>query len=482
MFRAAVLELTPVPPIAPHMALETMRSNLLAAEQLVSQASAAGAAIVVLPEYGLSTPCMRTRDEAMWFVEELGEPDRRDYCAESKGEGIARDIACLARKYAVAIAANIGDLVNCRWGLQFYVCPWDGHFLFNTNVLFDREGRFIAKYWKNHMFLEPYFDSPPKSFSQYYKPATMNLTDVYGNFHSVRVGMMICYDIMFYEPQSQISSEGIDIMIFSSWWINTPPLLTALQVQEAWSISNPSVTLLAASAGNSWRFSGSGIYSNGMPIASRWNANQSFLLLGEFSIQKESSSIFLDNYHIDIPVLYPQEQKFKSSVISKETLLISKRYTESIYIGRIKCRLSLENFSIKSNFSGNFVLWATDAYNMRTSENYSGCGLTFCPADAQAEHCISLGQIDSANLKERLIGADINLLKIRIVSAFLSERKFLKFPIASLSNGNSIQANQHRSQFDCFDWKCVFETRQVGRSNQNNSISLMNFAILFREE
>lgn len=82
---------------------------------------------------------------------------------------------------------------------------------------------------------------------------------------------MICFDLMFEEPQLSLYVEhGIRDFLWSSYWVNKPPVITGTQVELARSLSLPS-NFLASGIGLSWEQSGSGIYSYGNPLVHWYN-------------------------------------------------------------------------------------------------------------------------------------------------------------------------------------------------------------------
>lgn len=84
--------------------------------------------------------------------------------------------------------------------------------------------------------------------------------------------MLICFEIMFPTPALWLRNGtcGADDptgrcppvrdVVYSTWWVNYAPLLTATQVQSSWS-SRLGMNLLAAGAGRGAFNSGSGIYT-----------------------------------------------------------------------------------------------------------------------------------------------------------------------------------------------------------------------------
>ena len=149
--------------------------------------------------------------------------------------------SCLAQKYEIILVLNMGDIQPCNQS-----CPSDGHFQYNTQVAFSETGQLLAKYHKSHLFFEPQFDQP-------------SVPDVvfFDSSFGIRFGMLICFDLMFEYPQGSLLEYGITHFVFSSWWVNFPPVITATQVQQSNSLIK-NITILASNSGESWFNSGSG--------------------------------------------------------------------------------------------------------------------------------------------------------------------------------------------------------------------------------
>ena len=57
---------------------------------------------------------------------------------------LLQTLACLALQYNIVLVFNVLDIQPCdkTWNP---ICPEDSRLLLNTNVVFDQQGRFIAK-------------------------------------------------------------------------------------------------------------------------------------------------------------------------------------------------------------------------------------------------------------------------------------------------------------------------------------------------
>jgi predicted amidohydrolase len=82
----------------------------------------------------------------------------------------------------------------------------EGHCLYNTGVLIDREGRIVGKYRKTHLTIGESLVSGKTPGNEY----PVFETD-FG-----RVGYMICYDNHFPEVARALAIQGADVIVFSN--------------------------------------------------------------------------------------------------------------------------------------------------------------------------------------------------------------------------------------------------------------------------
>lgn len=163
-------------------------------------------------------------------------------------------LSCMAKKHGMVLAVNLGDVQHCT--ASDPSCPPDLRYQFNTLVVFSADGTILSKYHKTNLYKEPEYDVPP--------PQPLAVFELFGQ----TFGTIICFDIMFAKPQVEMMARaGVNNLIFASWWVNTPPMLTATQIQQAWSRAF-GMNMLAANAGYNARTSGSGIFSQGLPLSS----------------------------------------------------------------------------------------------------------------------------------------------------------------------------------------------------------------------
>ncbi|XP_036140740.1 vanin-like protein 1 isoform X2 [Monomorium pharaonis] len=157
-----------------------------------------------------------------------------------------KKISCAANDNEIYVIINIAEKAACTASS----CPTDKVFYYNSNVVFDRTGKIIARYRKTHLFEEHQFNV-----------TAVPEVVIFDTDFGVKFGTFICFDILFYEPALNLTRDHqVTDIIFSTAWFSEAPFLTAIQTQAGWSFAED-VNLLASGynrpgSGNA----GSGIY------------------------------------------------------------------------------------------------------------------------------------------------------------------------------------------------------------------------------
>ncbi|XP_012579649.1 PREDICTED: vascular non-inflammatory molecule 3 isoform X2 [Condylura cristata] len=130
-------------------ALLLMNKNLDVLEKAVKLAARQGAHIIVTPEDGVYG-WVFTRETIYPYLEDIPDP-KVDWipCRDPKRFGytpVQERLSCLARDNSIYVVANIGDKKPCNAGDP--QCPPDGRYQYNTDMVFDSEGRLVARYHK----------------------------------------------------------------------------------------------------------------------------------------------------------------------------------------------------------------------------------------------------------------------------------------------------------------------------------------------
>jgi deaminated glutathione amidase len=93
------------------------------------------------------------------------------------------------------------------------VLELDAERVFNTSVLFDREGNLVATYRKIHLFDADPPGAQPSRESFLYSPGEQVVT---AETEFGRVGFSICYDVRFPELYRMLAARGADIVFVPS--------------------------------------------------------------------------------------------------------------------------------------------------------------------------------------------------------------------------------------------------------------------------
>lgn len=214
--KVAVLQMVSTPDLT---------ENLACAEQLVAQASAQGAELLVLPEYfcGLGH---QDRDKLAW--------------AEPRGQGVIQ--SALSRWAQMHGVWLVGGTVPIQTG--------DAHRVYNTSMLFDPQGRCVAAYDKIHLFR---FTNGAESFDESVViqagavPVVVDITDRAGQVW--RLGLSVCYDLRFPELYRMYAAQGAHIVLAPSAFTYTTGQAHWELLLRARAVENQCWVLAAAQGG-----------------------------------------------------------------------------------------------------------------------------------------------------------------------------------------------------------------------------------------
>ncbi|XP_030602258.1 biotinidase-like [Archocentrus centrarchus] len=249
-----ILNPNPRVPVSRQVALQHMQKNLAIYEKQAALAAQQRAQILVFPEDGIHGFNF-TRSSIAGYLETIPDPQKEEWnpCLEPRrynNTEVLQRLSCMALRNKLYLVANMPDLQPCPLKMSSTSsCPPDGHWQFNTNVVFSSKGLLVARYHKQNLYFEESFDTPPEL-----EVITFD-TEFAGRF-----GLFTCFDIMFHDPAVVLVEKGVRQFAFPTAWMNALPLLDSVQFQRAFSLG-ANVTLLAANIRNGKRMKGSGIYT-----------------------------------------------------------------------------------------------------------------------------------------------------------------------------------------------------------------------------
>lgn len=127
-------------------------------------------------------------------------------------DGPIKKISCATKKAQIYVVINVTEKSKCpdqemHDNGDERECP-DEYILYNTNIVFDREGTIISKYRKFNLFVDPGIFKPKK-------PEVVTFDTDFG----VKFGHFICFDIVFEEPAlKMIRDHHVKDIIHTSMW------------------------------------------------------------------------------------------------------------------------------------------------------------------------------------------------------------------------------------------------------------------------
>jgi N-carbamoylputrescine amidase len=171
----------------PQVGLENKEENVRKTLELIDQASANGANLIVLPELCNTGYSFENREDAYAHAEVV-----------PNGPTVDKWVAKAKEKNAYIVAG---------------ITEVEGNLLFDTAVLVGPEG-YIGKYRKTHLWnTEKLFFTPGDTGYPVFETRIG------------RIGMLICWDIWFPEVARILSMQGADIICSCNNWVFTPPPL-----------------------------------------------------------------------------------------------------------------------------------------------------------------------------------------------------------------------------------------------------------------
>uniref|UniRef100_A0ABI7XAC6 Pantetheinase n=1 Tax=Felis catus TaxID=9685 RepID=A0ABI7XAC6_FELCA len=271
-----------------------------------------GAHIIVTPEDGIYG-WVFTRETIYPYLEDIPDPEVNWIpCTDPQRFGytpVQQRLSCLAKDNSIYVVANIGDKKPCN--ASDPQCPPDGRYQYNTDVVFDSEGRLVARYHKYNLFMgEDQFNVPKK-------PEVVTFDTIFGRF-----GIFTCFDILFHDPAVTLVKDfHVDTIVFPTAWMNVLPHLSAIEFHSAWAVGM-GVNFLAANIHHPHkRMTGSGIYAPDSPRAFHYDmkTKEGKLLISRLnSSSYDPGVVNWASYASSIKAFSTGNQEFKSTAFFDE--------------------------------------------------------------------------------------------------------------------------------------------------------------------
>eukprot|EP01006_Ploeotia_vitrea_P060961 TRINITY_DN76943_c0_g1_i1.p1 TRINITY_DN76943_c0_g1~~TRINITY_DN76943_c0_g1_i1.p1 ORF type:complete len:551 (+),score=31.67 TRINITY_DN76943_c0_g1_i1:28-1653(+) len=267
-YRAAAVQHTPYVGTS---YFETLHLNYNAYSNYAQEAKESGTQVIVFPEEGVGWKTATNREEVAHFCYPFpkvfnGKPlliaCNNASSSPTSSLGLYNQElrgSCIAQQHSIIMVINTCSRVPCNNATDPH-CPDDGHFFFNTDVVFDERGALVAQYHKSHLFANG------NMLDQPYQPDPVWFDSSFG----VRFGVMICWDIGFVQPADYLlNTMNITDFLYSVSWINWNPLQSGPLFQRGFSWVK-GVNIVASNFGTTPHKGGGGIFSAGKVEAEWW--------------------------------------------------------------------------------------------------------------------------------------------------------------------------------------------------------------------
>lgn len=377
-YKAAVVEYSPS--LKTVSMVDCIQKNLEGYELALKMIKDDEVQIAVFPEDGLL--CGASFNDLKVYFENV--PDVLNGAVvnpclqnEYQDQTILRALSCMARDNNLVIVANMGDRKPCNRSVDIN-CPFWGENFYNTDVVFESDGKLIAKYHKIHLYSDEKVVFTPGNHT-----SGTSFTTKFG----VTFGVFTCYDILFTDPAECLLDSNIKNFIFPTAWGNEFPFYMSIVVQQGWSHRN-NVNLLAANRYNLNFFgTGSGIYSGGVALTYHLSGDE---------LGSASGKVLISNVPADPNDLVNKEQNgdvtnaaaIKAKLVPSATFQILNRNQTTVTVSAeyeekvLTCSLE---YNIVINDSDIFALGVT--LDKESGDFvYGACFVTKCDSLSTCGH------------------------------------------------------------------------------------------------
>lgn len=269
-----------------------------------------GVDIIVFPEIGITGFNYSKPTDIESYLEYIPDPTEIDWtpCTDPKRFSrtkVQTFLSCLAKDNSLYLVANYGDAQPCSSDDPH--CPENGQYQYNTNIVFNRNGKLVARYHKQHLFYENQYQEPSV-------PEMITFDTEFGRF-----GTFTCFDILFHDPAIPLVERfNITDVVFPTAWMDALPYFSAIGYHSSFAVAY-NVNFLASNIHlPGLRFQGSGIYTPDGPIVFRYNSvtNEGRLLVDQVPIRNRNSNSLPGNEFLfgSTQIQFLKDPDFKAQV------------------------------------------------------------------------------------------------------------------------------------------------------------------------
>ncbi|KAK3282141.1 hypothetical protein CYMTET_10114 [Cymbomonas tetramitiformis] len=352
----------------------TKAKNVRTLVDYAAKAARAGADIIVFPEYGITG--FSSYPKRSWisggYVESWttasGIPC--DLGRDFRDAPSVVTLSCAARANKIALVANL-----VHYTVQGYV--------FNTDVVFDTDGTFLAFYHKQNLWGEANMDVPQDCPEVEFTPS-----------FGVRFGLITCADLIYQQPALELVMKGIKHFILPAAWSDDMAQMQVLGYAQGWSLRT-GVTLTVCNQRTSTE-SGSGVFVAGSPASYVFSLDSKEGTLHFAQVDAEvvgnASEPVHSKVHMPHTVPVAQREVLLNGTEEPSKIRMSGRWTFAPLAAGEVCTGS-KSVCCEANITGGgaagFVLAAVDGQDKYSDLSWGAMACAILPCAAPGPECLS---------------------------------------------------------------------------------------------
>ena len=456
-YRAAVVEYKPysdvlhVIPITKQAAQQNMMKNLQSFETLMQQGHVRGVQLIVFPEYGITGATFVTRATLYPYLEDIPVVSENaiNPCLDDNfgDRPVLKKLSCMAHEYTMAVVANMGDVQECS---DSPGCPPDGHYQFNTDVVFDSDGSLLAKYHKTHL--------TAREFLALDFPLSVEVVTFKVSF-GASFGIFTCLDIGYCDPPFKLIQEEVKNIVYPTFWPNQYPMFISSHLQQGWSWRT-GVNLIGANQHDvtghfgTYYATGSGIYSAGFPLM-YYTSGKTFevasgqLLVADVPFDPTTKIKIRNGTATDVGNMYMRPSallNYSHHILTDSSGSVELSYTNNQLNLGISCKL---DYTLDTSSTTNdiyvFAALVVDADdNSHNDLAYAVCSVAKC-AETCGEPPSSTDYVTTTFFTQLTISGDFSTNNV-VIPTVVGNGLSLLDPSMFVLNRNSLSLKQDTEQ------------------------------------